>query len=125
LSLINLLFALERQLADPALVRPDEIADLLADDFVEFGTSGQTYSKSEVLKALGKQPGMEVSLEQFKLVQLAPDAALVTYLAVVSSGTEESIRSRRSSVWAFREGHWQILFHQGTKIPEPEVVRPK
>jgi hypothetical protein len=40
---------------------------------------------------------------------LAPDAALATYHATTTLHT-----SHRSSLWVFRDNHWQLLFHQGT-----------
>ena len=96
--------ALERQLLDPA-TRKDwaAVTALLADDFREFGKSGRAYTKAEILE-----------LAEFHAVPLGPEAALVTYCSM-----EAGAMARRCSVWVWRNGLWQMLFHQGTPVPFP------
>ncbi len=109
--------ALERQLLDPA-TRKDRAAvtALLADDFREFGKSGRAYTKAEILDALAAEPepGRRIELAEFHAVPLGPEAALVTYCSM-----EAGAMARRCSVWVWRNGLWQMLFHQGTPVPFP------
>ena len=50
------LFELENKLLDPDLRRnPDKLASLIADDFLEFGSSGHAYDKKRILFLLKRQ----------------------------------------------------------------------
>ena len=97
------LLALERRLADR-----DRIGDVLAEDFVEIGSSGDVYDKGQTLAAIAGGPPRQIEIEDFGLRLLGPDVALATYCA---GG------SLRSSVWVRRAGLWRIVFHQGTPSP--------
>jgi hypothetical protein len=111
-SLRDLLLGLETLLLDPVQrVRPDSIADHFAEEFREFGKSGRTYNKAEILEWLRTEnlSNRKVAIENFEVTPLGDSAALVTYISVV-----EQVRALRSSIWLFRERQWQILFHQGT-----------
>jgi hypothetical protein len=48
--------------------------------------------------------------------ELAPGLALVTYRAIRAAPGALAVQSLRSSIWACRDGRWQMLFHQGTRI---------
>jgi hypothetical protein len=42
----------------------------------------------------------------------------VTYRAVRRDESDHSeVASLRSSLWVIRDGRWQMLFHQGTRVP--------
>ncbi|HEY7353589.1 MAG TPA: DUF4440 domain-containing protein [Terriglobales bacterium] len=115
------LFELEKKLLDPELRRsPEKLAHLLAEEFVEFGSSGHAYDKRRVLFLLRKQAPRQLEIEEFRVVEISPSGALVTYRArAESEATIGSIRySLRSSVWIQRNGAWQMVFHQGTMVPE-------
>jgi hypothetical protein len=95
----------------------DFIAGLLADEFVEIGSSGVVYSKADVLRAIAASPMAEYSLDQFNLLA-AGACVIVTYLARTRRVNNAELRqSRRSSTWIERGGRWQVLFHQGTPMP--------
>jgi hypothetical protein len=89
------------------------VAALLAEDFREFGASGRTFDKASILAELSAEAPAQLSLSDFACQQLAPDVALVTYR---SQRTDDagSRSALRSSLWIHRDGHWQLLFHQGT-----------
>ena len=93
--------------------RADDIRDLVADDFFEIGSSGRTYTKSEVLAAIETAPLRKFTLEDFKLVASGAGWALVSYRAGEKSD-QSSSNSWRSTLWVKRKGKWQIVFHQGT-----------
>lgn len=96
-----------------------EVAALLADDFVEVGSSGRIFNKQQIIESLQHEPPVQRSLLEFKASALAPDVILATYLAVRHNGPNEPpLYSRRSSIWKWREGRWQMVFHQGTLVRE-------
>ena len=115
-SLSEHLFECEKKLLDPALRRmPERLASLIADDFVEFGSSGRTFDKSQVLYHLSRQLPTELAIDDFRVVELAAGVALVTYRARADSGKDKDEQySLRSSVWVQRDGEWKMIFHQGT-----------
>lgn len=108
------LLGLEASLLDPAVRNSDLVADLLDDDYVEFGSSGWTYSKQQVIDALRQEPPRDILAHDFKVRMLAPGTVLVTYRASQQAGVE--INTLRSSVWQQRNGEWKLVFHQGTRI---------
>ncbi|HET9652650.1 MAG TPA: DUF4440 domain-containing protein [Usitatibacter sp.] len=113
---------LEEQLLEPEVRRSAErMAELLADDFVEFASSGVAYDKRRILEvlqdeALADDP-VTRSLEKFEVIPLGTDVVLTRYrLLRQHSAHEPPTQSMRSSVWRRRDGRWQMLFHQGTYV---------
>lgn len=93
------------------------MSHLLADDFAEFGSSGRVFHKREIIDALEHEVSEELSLHDFTLRHTTETMALATYRAIRRCRSGETQESLRSSVWIYREGRWQILFHQGTRLP--------
>jgi hypothetical protein len=118
-DLLNTLRELEVKLHDPSTRGSEHAAQLLAESFVEFGSSGQVYSRAEVLLLLAGVGPPVISASQFSVQRIAQDAALLTYISCHHSSQETS--SLRSSIWQFQEGQWRIIFHQGTKCAQPLV----
>ena len=88
-----------------------ELGRLLADDFVEFGSSGRIYTRAEALSALAAAPSSgeaAAPLTDFNIRELAPHVVLATY---------RSGQSLRSSLWRREAGGWRVAFHQGTRLP--------
>ena len=114
-----LLRHLEEQLLKPEVrTSADRVGYLLADDFIEFGSSGRVFNKRQIIETLqqeARNSAPRVLLADFTVRQLAPDAMLVTYRAL-SEGRGGS-RLRRS-VWKLIDGRWRMLFHQGTPSAE-------
>jgi hypothetical protein len=120
----DLLRRLEGELLKPDVRRSEEqVARLLAEDFIEFGSSGRVYNKAQVIEALRHEPPdikARVSLVDFSARRLASDVILVTYRTLQSGGLEVPAGSRlRSSIWKSIDGRWQMVFHQGTPAPLP------
>ncbi|MCI0426132.1 MAG: DUF4440 domain-containing protein [Actinobacteria bacterium] len=108
------LHALEMQLLDPVVRSdPERLSRLLRDDFIEFGSSGRVYEKSALIDMITHEHHARVVIRDFTVRELAGDTALVAYRSVGGSGQE----ARRSSVWVNESGVWQMVFHQGTRIP--------
>jgi hypothetical protein len=95
-----------------------EGADLLADGFVEFGSSGSVFTKPQIIEALEHEPAAQRSLSDFQVTLLAPGVILATY-CVTRDGLqgEDPVRSLRGSIWKWIDGRWQMVFHQGTLKP--------
>lgn len=101
------------ELLDPEIrADPVRIRELLHDDFVEFGSTGNVYNKRLLLDMLKGEKSAKVVIREFAVRQLAADTALVTYRTVGEAGQE----ARRSSVWIRSDGAWKLAFHQGTRI---------
>jgi len=109
--------ALEESLLDPTNRRnPELISNLLADDFLEFGSSGRIFDKAAILEDLRTEPPHPAAiLSDFAIRPLAPEVMLVTYRTTRRDSSGQIIRqAHRSSIWINRNGTWQITFHQGT-----------
>ena len=92
----------------------EQLDSLMADDFFEFGSSGRVWDKAAVLRELPGEESFSFSVSDFQARQLGTDTVLATYRVRMESGGS-SRSSLRSSVWASRDGRWQMLFHQGTR----------
>ncbi len=99
---------------------PDKVRRLLADSFVEFGSSGAVYGKDEVVSALAQEPVQTdgtLTAFDYAIRTIAADAVLLTYRSIrrpTASGPER--QTLRSSLWQFIDGRWQMVFHQGTIV---------
>ena len=97
----------------------DAVLDLLHEDFVEFGSSGRTRHRSDVVEGLEKNPGDDVEARDIRAAHLGPGAVLLTY-AVDVPGRGASVRS---SVWRRDGQSWRLFFHQGTPTGTVTVGR--
>lgn len=88
------------------------LAALLADEFVEFGSSGNLWTRAATLADLPAEDFCRRSISDFQARLLADDVAFVTYRS-----ERHASASWRSSLWTWRDGRWQMIFHQGTPIP--------
>ena len=99
--------------------QPTGLQHLLHEDFLEFGCSGRSYTKSGIIDSLSSETietmPHTIWAQSFALKELAPDVALLTYKSARLS--ESGILERftlRSSIWQRTEANWQMIFHQGT-----------
>lgn len=111
---------LELLLMDPAVRRaPDRVAELLAEDFQEFGSSGRVWTRETTLDLLKAETYSPPAVECFACGMLGDDVALVTYRAVRSNeATKARTVTLRSSIWIRTSGNWKMRFHQGTRATE-------
>lgn len=117
-ALLSVLRRLEEEVLTPEVrSSPNKLADLLADDFIEFGRSGRVYDKRQTIEALaGEAGGPEAAARTASHVQaneLAEGVVLLTYRST-RRDAGSATHSLRSSIWAWRDGRWQMVFHQGT-----------
>jgi hypothetical protein len=90
---------------------PESTSALLADTFVEFGSSGRVWSKASIIESMRREElDQLITVEDFAAFELASDVVLVTYKSKEDGGS-----SLRSSIWKHLDGKWQMIFHQGTR----------
>ncbi|MGE3319661.1 MAG: DUF4440 domain-containing protein [Candidatus Berkiella sp.] len=108
------IYELELSLLDPAVRKSAvKINQLIADAFVEFGSSGKIYHKNELLEELPLEEPQIYKVQNFSTSELAEDVVLATYLVEI-----DGARSLRSSIWKYNGDTWQMIFHQGTKCED-------
>ncbi len=108
------LLELERRLLDPEVRHSFVSVDrLLHPEFMEYGSGGRVYNKEMMVTMMTREDPAPVMIRDFAVKELADGVALVTYRTVGSEGKE----ARRSSVWVREHARWQIIFHQGTRVP--------
>src|SRR5258708_2127340 len=107
MDMSNHLRSLEKRLLNPA-VRKDleHVSTLLADAFVEIGSSGRSFDKAKVLECLRNEiPRGKSLLSSFVAKPLGSTAFLVTYRARREDASgEQRNQSWRCSVWIKRDG---------------------
>jgi hypothetical protein len=111
----------ERLLSAEGRAAPEVIDRLLGDDFIEIGSLGDKFGKREALEELAEETRDSHTYERvtsdWSIRSLTADVTLVTYRVIRHDRTEGSTAdSLRSSIWQFRDGRWQMVFHQGTRL---------
>jgi len=92
---------------------PAEVAKLLDQDFVEYCSPGTIYKYKA--KDCFPSPGIDFRMYDFAVKMLADDIVLATFKLIKHSEPDESKKySLRSSIWQLVDGHWKMIFHQGT-----------
>lgn len=95
----------------------EQLSELIADEFFEFGVSGTVWNRQSVIAALRNEAFSERSITDFKLTLLAGDVALVTYRGHrVANAHRPAASSLRSSIWKRDGARWKMVFHQGTAL---------
>ncbi len=102
---------LENSLLDERMRKSGQLAELLADDFVEIGSSGDTYTKQQVIAALNTEAPRNIKASEFRARELFPGNVLVSYRA-----RQDNVQTLRTSLWQLRAARWQLVFHQGTIV---------
>ena len=94
----------------------DQVDRLLHESFIEFGRSGQTYTKAEILEVLSAESSEEAIYSgDYSLTMIEDGVALLTYKsAQINASGKLSRYTLRSSLWQYTEPGWQMRFHQGT-----------
>ncbi|WP_425805565.1 hypothetical protein ACHOLT_02495 [Desulfitobacterium sp. Sab5] len=88
-SIQDELFQIEQRLLHPEVrTSKEDLMVILADDFVEFGSSGHIFYKQQIIEDLIQSHTAQMEIKD----------------------------SLRSSIWKFIDDRWQIVFHQGTPI---------
>lgn len=78
-ALSQRLRALEESLLQPDVRKSQQLVALLADEFIEFGTSGRVYIKADLVAVLRDEAPSTQTTSDFKVALLSPQVALLTY----------------------------------------------
>jgi len=108
----ELIRRLEEELLLPVVRKTaTRVAALLAEEFVEIGSSGRIYDKQRIIDQLQQEQwtGPLPTISDFSARQLAPDLILAIYRIVESN-------TIRSSIWRTTNIGWRMVFHQGTRL---------
>ena len=113
----------ELKTREPIFHHPDkfgktkrDIENQMCEEFWEVGASGNIYTREYVIDVLLKRyadPDYKDVWEtkDFDLIQIAPDNYLVTYVLIQGDRI-----TRRATIWRNVDGHWKIVYHQGTLV---------
>ena len=112
------IYNLEKELLKTEVRQASEkINEILANDFVEFCSSGDVYhyETGDVFGTDINSHGTNWEIKDFAIKVLSNDVLLGTYKLIKHSEASESKKySLRSSIWKNLEGTWKMIFHQGT-----------
>lgn len=107
--------SLERRLLEPQVrTSRQELDELIAESFVEFGSSGRVWTKSEIIDELVDGPGSTIEIDSVQPRYIGEDTILITYRSR-RVGEGSGVEALRSSIWRQLGDRWQLIFHQGTK----------
>jgi len=113
----NLIYRLETDLLKPEVrASAEKLDELIAGDFIEYGSSGLVYNKTDILKRLPQGNSPAYTLSDFEMIVLSEEIVQTRFKTnrVNLDGTETS--SLRTSLWRNTNNNWQMFFHQGTII---------
>jgi len=116
----------ERLLSVEGRASQSTLDALLADEFIEFGSSGSAFGKHETIAGLTEESGdghhYRRTTGDWVVRDLAEGVALVTYRVTRDDLTKgSSITSLRSSIWKRFGDAWRLVFHQGTRVPADQA----
>jgi len=111
-------YFLETSLLQPEIRSSREKLDvLLAEDFIEFGSSGSVYHKSDTLQNLTTTTDIVVyELSDFEAKELSENFVLTIFKTKRTINDTDVVISLRSSIWKRTDSVWQMFFHQGTPV---------
>jgi hypothetical protein len=107
---------LELELLKPEIRKSREKLDkLLHEDFFEFGSSGEIYTKESILERLPKTSNPpKYTATDLEAQSLSEDDILLTFKTKTEYADGRTVEALRSSIWKNEDGRWQMFFHQGT-----------
>ncbi len=93
------------------------LAEIFAPDFVEIGASSRRWDLDSTLQMLrddAQDPDVAgIEVRDLRARYLTPDVIQVFW-----TSHRAGRRARRTSIWRRHQGQWQLVYHQGTPIPE-------
>ena len=117
-DLQNTIYDLETTLLKPEIRSSAKDLDLLlADDFMEFGSSGEIYDKKMILERLPKDTEIspvQFEVSDFQVKELSENVVLATFKTDKISPDNSRFTALRASIWKKTNGNWQMVYHQGT-----------
>ena len=89
---------------------------LIADDFIEYGSSGLIYDKKNILERLPQGVSPTYNLYDFQCINLSENIVQTRFKTERTNLDNTMATSLRTSLWRKSGNNWQIFFHQGTPI---------
>lgn len=120
-SIEDMLIAREKEILE--LIKKKDIqgfAAYLADDQLYVNDKG-IHTKAQALKSVAEGTLLEFALDDWKVLMVNKDTALLTYRVTskgIVNGQEVSGVTRESTLWVKRGGKWLAVFHQDTTVKE-------
>lgn len=115
----ELIYKLETDLLKPEIrASIEKLNELIADDFIEYGSSGLIYNKENILERLPQGNSPAYFLYDFEVFVLSEDIVQTRFKTDRTNLDNTKTTSLRTSLWKKDNGNWQIFFHQGTPIKE-------
>ena len=100
----------------------DALRRLMAEDITYFHSTGRIDTRASFLERLGPTPSYRGFASEDQLVRVSGDMGVVTAKVLLTQrnaeGVEASHYSRCTSVWAKRDGRWQEILWQATRLPD-------
>lgn len=99
----------------------EKISELLANDFIEFCSSGSEYhyNTTDVFQEKNENNTIDWEIIDFMIKKLSDNTILAMYKLIKHSELNENKKySLRSSIWKCYAGKWKMSFHQGTLKPQ-------
>ena len=113
-ELTKTIYELELSLLKPE-VRSNRVAldRLLADDFIEFGSSGNKYTKRDILERVpNTQEKIEYEVSDFTVDSPSDNIAIATFKTEKTTEGKDKVVAERSSHWRNTNKGWQMFLHQ-------------
>jgi len=116
-ELKEIIYKLETDLLKPEVRSSvDLLNTLIADDFIEYGSSGLIYDKKNILERLPKGLSPTYNLYDFECINLSEDIIQTRFKTDRINLDNTKTTSLRTSLWRNSNDNWQIFFHQGTPV---------
>ncbi len=110
-------YKLETDLLKPEVRSSKEKLDeLIAPDFIEYGSSGLVYDKNDILERLPNGDSPVYTLSDFEIFILSENVVQTRFKTDRVDKDGSTTSSFRSSLWRKENNKWQMFFHQGTVI---------
>lgn len=117
-DIVNIIKELELSLLKPEIRSSKEALDkLLADDFIEFGTSGNKYTKADILERLPNTlQKVEYMMSDFSVEMTSEDVVIAIFKTERTIDGKDRVVSQRKSHWRKTDSGWQMFLHEATPI---------
>lgn len=116
-ELKEIIYKLETDLLKPEVRSSiEKLDELLASDFVEYGSSGLIYDKDIILKRLSQEISPTYILSDFEIFVLSENIIQTRFKTDRIDLDNNKTTSLRTSIWRKTNNKWQIFFHQGTPV---------
>lgn len=102
----------------------ERISELLANDFIEFCSSGDEYhyKDGDVFQAENDNSTLDWEISDFQIKELSNDCILSLFKLIKHDVVDGNKKySLRSSIWRIYDGEWKMFFHQGTLTSKDEL----